>query len=97
MYLLTIALSCYALTKVYQCYNTLMDKDKNVAIWLHVNIRNGIPIYVQMIKQITHALEVGTLSPGDPASCHLMPPVLQASKRTSFSPNGCCHTRAGPC
>ncbi len=36
-----------------------------MAIWIHVNIRSSVPIYVQLIEQIQHALEVGTLSPGD--------------------------------
>jgi GntR family transcriptional regulator len=82
MYPLTISLSCYALTKVYQCYNTLIDKDNNVAIWLHVNIRNGIPIYVQLIEQIKHALEVGTLAPGD-----TLPSVRELASELSIAPN----------
>ncbi|QBD75071.1 GntR family transcriptional regulator [Ktedonosporobacter rubrisoli] len=32
---------------------------------LQVNIRSNVPIYVQLVEQILHALEVGMLSPGD--------------------------------
>jgi GntR family transcriptional regulator len=67
---------------MYQCYDTLIDKDRNVAIWLHVNIRSGVPIYVQLIEQIQHALEVGTLSPGDS-----LPSVRELASELSIAPN----------
>jgi GntR family transcriptional regulator len=67
---------------MYQCYDTLIDKDNNVAIWLHVNIRSGVPIYVQLIEQIKHALEVGTLSPGD-----TLPSVRELASELSIAPN----------
>lgn len=67
---------------MYQCYDTLIDKDNNVAIWLHVNIRSGVPIYVQLIEQIQHALEVGTLSPGD-----ALPSVRELASELSIAPN----------
>jgi GntR family transcriptional regulator len=59
-----------------------MDKDRNVAIWLHVNIRSGVPIYVQLIEQIQHALEVGTLAPGDS-----LPSVRELASELSIAPN----------
>jgi GntR family transcriptional regulator len=67
---------------MYQCYDTLTDKDNNVAIWLHVDIRSGVPIYVQLIEQIKHALEVGTLSPGD-----TLPSVRELASELSIAPN----------
>jgi GntR family transcriptional regulator len=67
---------------MYQCYNTLIDKDKNVAIWLHINIRSGVPIYVQLTEQIQHALEVGTLVPGD-----TLPSVRELASELSIAPN----------
>lgn len=53
-----------------------------MAIWLHVNIHSGVPIYVQLIEQIQHALEVGTLSPGD-----ALPSVRELASELSIAPN----------
>jgi GntR family transcriptional regulator len=35
-------------------------------IWLEVNPHSGIPLYVQLVEQITRAIQVGILRPGDP-------------------------------
>jgi len=67
---------------MYQCYDTLTNKDNKVAIWLHVNIRSAVPIYVQLIEQVQHALEVGTLSPGD-----ALPSVRELASELSIAPN----------
>jgi GntR family transcriptional regulator len=67
---------------MYQCYDTLIDKDNDMAIWLHINIHSGVPIYVQLIEQIQHALEVGTLSPGD-----ALPSVRELASELSIAPN----------
>ncbi|MBD0356307.1 MAG: GntR family transcriptional regulator, partial [Rubrobacter sp.] len=32
-----------------------------VAVWIEVNPRDGVPIYVQIVDQVRHALEVGGL------------------------------------
>ena len=53
-----------------------------MAIWLHINIRSGVPIYVQLIEQVQHALEVGTLSPGD-----ALPSVRELASELSIAPN----------
>lgn len=53
-----------------------------MAIWLHVNTRSGVPMYVQLIEQIRHALEVGTLSPGDS-----LPTVRELASELSVAPN----------
>ncbi len=34
-------------------------------IWLEVNPHSGIPLYVQLVEQITRAVQVGILQPGD--------------------------------
>ncbi|MBA2677641.1 MAG: GntR family transcriptional regulator [Ktedonobacteraceae bacterium] len=53
-----------------------------MAIWLHVNIHSGVPIYVQLIEQVQRALEVGTLSPGD-----TLPSVRELASELSIAPN----------
>ncbi len=53
-----------------------------MAIWLHVNIHSGVPIYMQLIEQIQHALEVGTLAPGD-----ALPSVRELASELSIAPN----------
>ena len=53
-----------------------------MAIWLHVNTRSGVPMYVQLIEQIQHALEVGALSPGDS-----LPSVRELASELSIAPN----------
>ncbi len=53
-----------------------------MAIWLHVDTHSGIPLYVQLIEQIKHALAVGTLSPGDP-----LPTVRELASELSIAPN----------
>ncbi|HZU00072.1 MAG TPA: GntR family transcriptional regulator [Ktedonobacteraceae bacterium] len=53
-----------------------------MAIWLQVNMRSNVPIYVQLIEQIQHALEVGTLSPGD-----TLPSVRELAGELSIAPN----------
>jgi GntR family transcriptional regulator len=34
-------------------------------IWLEVNPHTGVPLYVQLVEQITRAVQVGILRPGD--------------------------------
>lgn len=34
-------------------------------IWLEVNPRSGVPLYVQLVEQIKRAVQVGILRPGD--------------------------------
>ena len=53
-----------------------------MAIWLHINIRSAVPIYVQLVEQVQHALEVGTLSPGD-----TLPSVRELASELSIAPN----------
>jgi GntR family transcriptional regulator len=50
--------------------------------WLDVNPRSGIPIYVQLVQQIRHALEVGILRPGE-----ALPTVRQLAAELTIAPN----------
>ena len=36
-----------------------------MALWLNVDPRSGVPIYVQLAEGVRRALEVGTLRPGE--------------------------------
>jgi len=50
--------------------------------WLDVNPRSGVPIYVQLVQQITHAMEVGILQTGDQ-----LPTVRQLAGELTIAPN----------
>lgn len=50
--------------------------------WLDVNPRSGVPIYVQLVQQITHALEIGILHTGDQ-----LPTVRQLASELTIAPN----------
>src|SRR5579884_2326630 len=51
-------------------------------IWLTVNAKNGIPIYVQIVEQVKRALEVGILQPGE-----RLPTVRQLAIELTIAPN----------
>ena len=51
-------------------------------IWLEVNPRSGVPIYVQLVGQVRRALEVGILRPGD-----ALPTVRQLASELTIAPN----------
>lgn len=53
-----------------------------VAVWIEVNPRGGVPIYVQIVEQVRHALEVGGLRPGD-----RLPTVRQLASELTIAPN----------
>lgn len=53
-----------------------------MAIWLNVNIHSGIPIYIQIVEQVQHALDVGVLQPGD-----YLPPVRELASELTIAPN----------
>ncbi len=50
--------------------------------WLDVNPRSGVPIYVQLVEQIKHALEVGVLQTGEQ-----LPTVRQLASELTIAPN----------
>jgi GntR family transcriptional regulator len=51
-------------------------------IWLEVNPRSGVPLYVQLVEQITRAVQVGILRPGES-----LPPVRQLSAELRIALN----------
>jgi GntR family transcriptional regulator len=53
-----------------------------MAIWLDINPRSGMPIYLQLVEQIKHALEVGALQPGEQ-----LPTVRQLAGELTIAPN----------
>jgi GntR family transcriptional regulator len=38
---------------------------RTVAVWIDVDSRSGVPIYVQIVDQVQHAIEVGGLRGGE--------------------------------
>ena len=50
--------------------------------WLDVNPRSGVPLYVQLVQQITHAMEIGILQSGDQ-----LPTVRQLASELTIAPN----------
>lgn len=53
-----------------------------MALWLDVNPRSGVPIYVQIVEGVKRALEVGSLRPGD-----RLPTVRELSGELTIAPN----------
>lgn len=53
-----------------------------MAIWLDVNPRSGVPLYVQIVEQIKHAIDVGALQTGDQ-----LPTVRQLATELTIAPN----------
>ena len=53
-----------------------------MAIWLDVNTRSGVPIYVQIVEQVKHAIDVGAVQPGEQ-----LPTVRQLSSELTIAPN----------
>ena len=51
-------------------------------LWLRINRRGDVPVYLQLITQIRHALQVGILQPGD-----TLPTVRDLAKSLAISPN----------
>jgi GntR family transcriptional regulator len=51
-------------------------------IWLDVNTRSGVPIYVQIVQQVRHAIEVGALQTGEQ-----LPTVRQLASDLTIAPN----------
>ena len=53
-----------------------------MALWLKVDAKSGVPIYVQIVDQVRHAVEVGSLEPGDK-----LPTVRALAKEQTVAPN----------
>lgn len=53
-----------------------------MTLWLEVDQRSGVPIYVQLMNGVRHALGVGTLRPGD-----RLPTVRRLAEELTVAPN----------
>jgi GntR family transcriptional regulator len=53
-----------------------------MTIWLDVIPRSGVPLYVQIVDQIKHAIDVGALRTGDQ-----LPTVRQLAIELTIAPN----------
>ena len=53
-----------------------------MALWLDVDPRSGVPIYVQLVEGVRRALEVGTLRPGE-----RLPTVRALAGELTVAPN----------
>jgi GntR family transcriptional regulator len=53
-----------------------------VTLWLEVDQRSGVPIYVQLVDGVRHALRVGTLRSGDK-----LPTVRGLAEELTVAPN----------
>lgn len=52
------------------------------AIWLEVDTGSGVPIYLQIMDQVRHAVEVGSLTSGD-----RLPTVRAMARELTVAPN----------
>ena len=53
-----------------------------VAVWIDVDPRSGVPIYVQIVDQVQHAIEVGGFGPGE-----RLPTVRRLAGDLAIAPN----------
>ena len=53
-----------------------------VAVWIDVDARSGVPIYVQVVEQVRHAIEVGGFGPGE-----RLPTVRRLAGDLAIAPN----------
>ena len=53
-----------------------------VAVWIDVDPRSGVPIYVQIVDQVRHALDVGGLRSGE-----RLPTVRRLAEDLAIAPN----------
>jgi GntR family transcriptional regulator len=53
-----------------------------IAVWIDIDPRGGVPIYVQIVAQVRHAIEVGGLAPGEK-----LPTVRGLAGELAIAPN----------
>lgn len=53
-----------------------------VTVWIDVDSRSGVPIYVQIVDQVRHAIEVGGFGPGE-----RLPTVRRLAGELAIAPN----------
>ena len=71
-------LLCYKYATLIQNY----EEVRAVAVWIDVDPRSGIPIYLQIVDQVRHAIEAGSFGPGD-----RLPTVRQLAGDLAIAPN----------
>ena len=59
-----------------------LEEVRTVAVRIEVDQRSGVPIYVQIVEQVRHAVEVGGLKAGE----HL-PTVRRLAEDLTIAPN----------
>jgi GntR family transcriptional regulator len=71
---------------MYHCVIVMTHKHKRevgaVAVWIDIDSRGGVPIYVQIVGQVRHAIEVGGLSSGE-----RLPTVRRLAGDLAIAPN----------
>ena len=55
---------------------------RTVAVWVEVDPRSGVPIYVQIVEQVRHAVDAGGLRPGE-----RLPTVRRLAENLAVAPN----------
>lgn len=55
---------------------------RTVAVWIDVDPRSGVPIYVQLVEQVRHAVEVGGIGAGE-----RLPTVRRLAEDLAIAPN----------
>ena len=55
---------------------------RRVAVWIDIDARSGVPIYVQLVGQVRHAVEIGGLKPGEK-----LPTVRGLAEQLAIAPN----------
>jgi len=58
------------------------EEVRAVAVWIDVDPRSGVPIYVQIVDQVWHAIEVGGFGPGE-----RLPTVRRLAGDLAIAPN----------
>ena len=53
-----------------------------MVLWFDIDPRGGVPIYVQLVSQVGHAVEVGALKPGE-----RLPTVRGLAEELAIAPN----------
>jgi GntR family transcriptional regulator len=71
-------LLCYKYAALIQSY----EEVRAVAVWIDVDPRSGVPIYVQIVDQVRHAIEVGSIGPGE-----RLPTVRWLAEDLAIAPN----------
>ena len=67
---------------LYCDYKTHKLEVGAVAVWIDVDPRSGVPIYVQIVEQVRHAIEAGGLGAGE-----RLPTVRRLAEDLTVAPN----------